>query len=163
MSRSEFLDAICRVALGKHSPDTFLNKAESEAHVLGRITEILEGPITTYWDTLEEKMESCNNRYASELLQHSDVYLKDIFENYGSVSKEGPVVLESTLRDIIYGSGVAEERLAYNQILEDVFLRQCRIVLPMGGGYNQQPTSTSVTPRRYSWPYCGVSHLFIFR
>ena len=152
MSRSEFMEAICRIAVGKTTPDQFATVQANEDYVMQSITDILSGPMLTYWSSLNENLISCSSQYARELLQHSETYLKDIFENYGSVSREGPVIMESTLRDIIYGSGVAEERLVYNQILEDIFLRQCRVLLPPLNAYGRDDVSVNdgtSTPRRY--------------
>jgi hypothetical protein len=145
MSRSEYMEALCRVAVGHFPEQDSKNKPsvkELEDHVLQSVVAILSGPMATYWSIVSEKMESCSNQYTRDLLQHSEGYLKEIFEKYGSVSREGPVVVEGTLRDIIYGAGVAEERLAYNQILEDIFLRRCRVVLPAVDGYGHDNSST---------------------
>lgn len=152
MSRSEFMEAICRIAVGDRVAASF-PPAANELHVLRTVPELLSGPLNRYWQAVNARMESSSDKHTSELLQHCHVYLKDIFENYGTVSREGPVITISTFRDIIYGSEVAEERLAYNQILEDVFLRQCRVVLPQTFGYNVEHVANDgpQTPGRYHW------------
>ena len=141
------MDAICRIAVGERLPASH-TAAENEAHLIRSVTEILSGPLTKHWNSISANMDSVNNQYNRELLQHCEVYLKEIFESYGSVSVAGPVIRIDTFRDIIYGSNVAEERLAYNQILEDVFLRQCRVVMPSVGGYSFSVPSEAHTPRK---------------
>lgn len=136
MSRSEFVEAICRIAVGVHPPASYTAE-ENEAHVMRSVIDLLSGRLRKYWRALDEQMESCNNQFNRDLLMHCETYLKRIFYSYGSISKDGPVITVDTFRDIVYGSNIAEERLSYNQILEDVFLRQCRVVMPHVFGYGE--------------------------
>lgn len=114
MSRCEFMDALARLAIG--DPAALQSRPLLENHVVSSISSLLSGPLLAYWRNIQEKMESYSNEYVRELviielcalgsiyrwglirirflfhffqLNKSEVYLKDIFENYGSVSKVG--------------------------------------------------------------------------
>jgi hypothetical protein len=143
LTRAEFVQGIARMVIGDISG---MSNAAIENHILTSMEDVLKGSLYSYWEALAENMESYNDESVRMLLNRSEAYLKDIFHAYGSISKDGPIWVMATLKDVIYGCDIAEERLSFDQLIEDVFFEKCRVVMGASRG------NESITPGRSTHP-----------